>query len=91
MSNEQKQDPWDDLCKSAFGVINADLQEMKRLREERDDWKHKYFEETQMIQNILHSLRSVDLELASIRAAIPIICVIGFVQSVLLIYFICNN
>jgi hypothetical protein len=91
MSNKQKQDPRDDLCKSAFGVINADLQEMKRLREERDDWKRRYFEETQMIQNILHSLRSVDLELASISATIPIVCSIGFVQCVLLIYFICNN
>jgi uncharacterized coiled-coil DUF342 family protein len=84
MIEQKKKEPWDELVKSALGVIEADQMEMDRLRKDRDEWKDRYFKQSEKLNSIQTTLRGVENETTEANKAISLLLAAAFVNLVFL-------
>jgi hypothetical protein len=84
MSEQKKQEPWDELVKSVLGVIEIDQIELDRLRKERDDWKDRYFKQSEKLNLIQTTLRGVENETTEANKAINFLLAAAVVNLVFL-------
>ncbi len=84
MSEQKKKEPFDDLIKSVLGVIEIDQMELDRVRKERDDWKDRYFKQSEKLNSIQTTLRGVENETTEANKAINILLAAAVVNLVFL-------
>jgi hypothetical protein len=84
MSEQEKKEPWDELVKSVLGVIEIDQMELDRVRKERDEWKDRYFKQSEKLNSIQTTLRGVENETTEANKAINILLAAAAVNLVFL-------
>ena len=70
MSDQKKKEPFDELLKSVFNVIEIDQMELDRVRKERDEWKDRYFKQAERLDRVQTTLRGVENETEEANKAI---------------------
>ncbi len=90
MSEQKNKKPFDDLIKSVLGVIEADQSELQRLREQRDDWKNRYFVEAEKLGRIETILRRLQDDSSQINTGASFTAAIGLVTlfMVIVLFFV---
>ena len=90
MSELKNKEPFDDLIKSVLGVIEADQSELQRLREQRDDWKNRYFVEAEKIGRIETILRRLQDDSSQINTGSSFTAAVGLVTlaMVIVLFFV---
>lgn len=84
MSEQKQKEPWDELVKSVLGVIEIDQMEIDRLRKERDEWKDRYFKQSEKLNSIQTTLRGVENETTEANKAINVLLAAAVVNLVFL-------
>jgi hypothetical protein len=90
MSEQKNKEPFDDLIKSVLGVIEADQSELQRLREQRDDWKNRYFVEAEKLGRIETILRRLQDDSSQINTGSSFTAAVGLVTlaMVIVLFFV---
>jgi hypothetical protein len=90
MSEQKNKEPFDDLIKSVIGVIEADQSELQRLREQRDDWKNRYFVEAEKLGRIETILRRLQDDSSQINTGSSFTAAVGLVTlaMVIVLFFV---
>ncbi len=90
MSEQKSKEPFDDLIKSVLGVIEADQSELQRLREQRDDWKNRYFVEAEKLGRIETILRRLQDDSSQINTGSSFTAAVGLVTlaMVIVLFFV---
>jgi len=90
VSEQKNKEPFDDLIKSVLGVIEADQSELQRLREQRDDWKNRYFVEAEKIGRIETILRRLQDDSSQINTGSVFTAAVGLVTlaMVIVLFFV---
>jgi uncharacterized coiled-coil DUF342 family protein len=70
VSDQKKKEPFDELLKSVFNVIEIDQMELDRVRKERDEWKDRYFMQAERLDRVQTTLRGVENETEEANKAI---------------------
>ena len=84
MSDQKKKEPFDELLKSVFNVIEIDQMELDRVRKERDEWKNRYFKQAERLDRIETTLRGVESDTGETDKAISWLLGAAIVHLVLL-------
>jgi len=84
MSEQKKKEPFDELIKSVLSVIEADQMELDKVRKERDEWKDRYFKESEKLHLIQTTLRGVENETTEANKAINFLLAAAVVNLVFL-------
>jgi hypothetical protein len=82
--SEPKREPFDELVKSVLGVIEADQMELEKVRKERDDWKDRYFKQSEKLNSIQTTLRGVENETSEANKTINLLLAVAVVYLVFL-------
>jgi hypothetical protein len=90
VSEQKSKEPFDDLIKSVLGVIEADQSELQRLREQRDDWKNRYFVEAEKLGRIETILRRLQDDSSQINTGSSFTAAVGLVTlaMVIVLFFV---
>jgi hypothetical protein len=90
MSEQKNKEPFDDLIKSVLGVIEADQSELQRLREQRDEWKKRYFVEAEKLGRIETILRRLQDDSSQINTGSSFTAAVGLVTlaMVIVLFFV---
>jgi hypothetical protein len=90
VSEQKSKEPFDDLIKSVLGVIEADQSELQRLREQRDDWKRRYFKEAERLDRIEAILRCLQSDSSQINTGSSFAAAVGLVTlaMVIVLFFV---
>ncbi len=90
MSEQKSKEPFDDLIKSVLGVIEADQSELQRLREQRDDWKNRYFREAERLDRIEAILRGLEDDSSQINTGLSFTAAVALVTlaMVIVLFFV---
>jgi len=90
VSEQKSKEPFDELIKSVLGVIEADQSELQRLREQRDDWKNRYFVEAEKIGRIETILRRLQDDSSQINTGSVFTAAVGLVTlaMVIVLFFV---
>jgi hypothetical protein len=93
MSEQKNKEPFDDLIKSVLGVIEADQSELQRLREQRDDWKNRYFVEAEKLGRIETILRRLQDDSSQINTGSSFTAAVGLVTlaMVIVLFFVSHG
>jgi hypothetical protein len=93
MSEQKSKEPFDDLIKSVLGVIEADQSELQRLREQRDDWKNRYFVEAEKLGRIETILRRLQDDSSQINRGSSFTAAVGLVTlaMVIVLFFVSHG
>jgi len=93
MSEQKNKEPFDDLIKSVLGVIEADQSELQRLREQRDDWKNRYFVEAEKLGRIETILRRLQDDSSQINTGSSFAAAVGLVTlaMVIVLFFVSHG
>ncbi len=93
MSEKKNKEPFDDLIKSVLGVIEADQSELQRLREQRDDWKNRYFREAERLDRIETTLRGLQEDSSQINTRASFTAAVGLVTlaMVIVLFFVSHG
>jgi hypothetical protein len=90
VSEQKSKEPFDDLIKSVLGVIEADQSELQRLREQRDDWKNRYFREAERLDRIEAILRGLEDDSSQINTGLSFTAAVALVTlaMVIVLFFV---
>ena len=93
MSEQKSKEPFDDLIKSVLGVIEADQSELQRLREQRDEWKKRYFRESERLDRIEAILRGLQDDSSQISTGSSFTAAVGLVTlaMVIVLFFVSHG
>lgn len=93
MSEQKNKEPFDDLIKSVIGVIEADQSELQRIRDQRDDWKNRYFKESERLDRIETILRGLESDSSQINTGSSFAAAVGLVTlaMVIVLFFVSHG
>jgi hypothetical protein len=93
VSEQKNKEPFDDLIKSVIGVIEADQSELQRIRDQRDDWKNRYFKESERLDRIETILRGLESDSSQINTGSSFAAAVGLVTlaMVIVLFFVSHG
>jgi len=84
MSEQKKKEPFDELVKSVLGVIEADQMELDKVRKDRDEWKDRYFKQSDRIDSVRFAISKMEDDATKMGKAVNFLIAAAFVNLVFL-------
>jgi len=89
VSQEENIDTWTEMTKSVCDILSADAKHLQRLKDDRDDWKNRYFKQAERLDRIEHAFRSIEEPVSQFKGSFPVVfamCLLNLLMIIVLFF-----